>query len=384
MKIKLLIFIFTFFSFGFLSSQTTESLKKEADSLFYGQNYKKAIELYTQLILKQPKNYENYYDRANCYLYSKHYNKAIDDINKGLGLNPSLYYKSSFYNLKGYCFYYKDEFLRATEFLTKHIELNYDSYDSYLMRGDCLYRQKKHLEAISDFRYALKNPEIKNEDASVAIASIGFCFLDEGKVVSARKISDSLKTINGGYYRGKFLEGQISIAEKKYTDAISIFKFLYIKDSSYTEMIEKIGICYYYMGKYDSAIVNYKKALLFDSKSSYLNNQISWNYFLNKEFKTALPFANKAILLDSKSGAAYDTRGCVHYKLNNYIQAISDFNQSIKNDSTTLNSYYYRGWCYYKTNQKQLACKDWFKIKSFTPLEGEEPVSLLLSKYCNK
>merc|ERR1719187_1620630 len=63
--------------------------KEEGNKLYSAQNYTKAVELYTESILLDPKCPAYYGNRAAAYMMKKDYNKALEDARTANSLDPS-------------------------------------------------------------------------------------------------------------------------------------------------------------------------------------------------------------------------------------------------------------------------------------------------------
>ena len=70
-----------------VNTKTAEEWKLEGNQFFKAQSYCKAIDAYTQAILKDPKEPNYYNNRAACNIILKQYDEVIEDCDKALFLD---------------------------------------------------------------------------------------------------------------------------------------------------------------------------------------------------------------------------------------------------------------------------------------------------------
>ncbi|MCD6279358.1 tetratricopeptide repeat protein [Candidatus Micrarchaeota archaeon] len=119
-------------------------------------NYEKAIENYNMAIILNPHFSEAYFSRALSYYYLKNYDRAITDYSKSLELDPS---NPVIYNNLGDAYYRKQNFDRAIENYDKAIELNNKYLKAYYNRGLAYACKEDFDTAIENFDKVIKlNP----------------------------------------------------------------------------------------------------------------------------------------------------------------------------------------------------------------------------------
>ena len=128
----------------------------KGNAYFEKGQYEKAIENYNMAILLNPTFSESYFARALSYYYLKNFDKAIADYTKASELDPN---NPVIYNNKGDAYYRKKEFDKAIEDYEKAIMLNDKYLKAYYNRG-LSYACKEDFEsAIKDFTKVIElNP----------------------------------------------------------------------------------------------------------------------------------------------------------------------------------------------------------------------------------
>jgi cytochrome c-type biogenesis protein CcmH/NrfG len=91
-------------------------------------NYVAAIEIFTQILTKNPKKSSSYFGRAICYDAIESFDKAIDDYNKALEINP--YSFEVLYSL-GDAYYNNNELKKACKAYEKACDVNPNNADCW-------------------------------------------------------------------------------------------------------------------------------------------------------------------------------------------------------------------------------------------------------------
>lgn len=122
---------------------------------------------------------------------------------------------------------------------------------------------------------------------------------------------------------------------KKFAFILIIFFFclngIYAQRTSQIDSLVRIGIKLHDEKKYEEAIDIYKEALKIDSKSPLVNYEIAYSYFESKNYKKAIEFCNKVLKTDNKSVLpAYVVKGSSLDYQNKTDEAIEVFEGAIK------------------------------------------------------
>lgn len=121
------------------------------------EDYDRAIENYNMAIVLNPNFSEAYFNRGLSYYNKKNYDKAISDYNKSADLDPR---NPVIYNNRGDAFYRKQEFDNAILDYDKAISLNPKYLKAFYNRGLAYACQQDYEKAIEDFNKVIElNPE---------------------------------------------------------------------------------------------------------------------------------------------------------------------------------------------------------------------------------
>ncbi|MBD3879512.1 MAG: tetratricopeptide repeat protein [Quinella sp. 1Q5] len=358
----------------FLANQKFE----EANKLYYAKNYQEAIKLYDEL-LNFGGNASVYNNRGNAYLDLKQYERAIQDYDKAIQLNPNhemaynnrglAYgklgqkdkeiqdyesaiklnpnYAGSYYNRGGYYLELK-QYERAIQDYSKAIELNPILYQAYYNRGNVYLKGLEQYEqAIKDYSTAI----YINPDLYEAYVNRGISYALSGKPGNLEKaIEDATKAIqlNPKRVDAYMLRGNIYQAlgetEKSQADFAKGNEIIKNKANESLSMGEKL-----------------KKDV--EERLELEKQRDKEREERNKEREKQILKHTEAIALNPNDYYAYFYRGCEYIFMDQYERAIQDFDKAIEINPNFSYAYYNRGICYQQLGDEAKAQADFAKAK---------------------
>jgi tetratricopeptide (TPR) repeat protein len=122
-------------------------LNNRGNAYYYKGQYDRAIEDYNNAIELNPNYTHAYYNRGLAYYQKVQYDRAIEDYNNAIELNPNYTHA---YNNRGNAYYQKVQYDRAIEDYDKAIELNPNYTYAYNNRGNAYYGKGQYDRAIED------------------------------------------------------------------------------------------------------------------------------------------------------------------------------------------------------------------------------------------
>lgn len=202
---------------------STKELIEKGDIYFDKGRYQKALDNYNKALNLEPKNIDALICVGLCYRNLKEYDKAIEYYNTALEIEPD---NKTALNNKGYALEMKDQIEEALEMYKKSLEVD-PNYDMPLVNLTKIYIDKKDYEAaIKVYKNALK--------------------------------VDPINTAN-------------------WID---------------------LGRAYRFMEKYDKAIKAYSEALRLVPSNKIAWNNIGYVYFMQKEYEKAIDALTKSLEID--------------------------------------------------------------------------------------
>jgi len=162
----------------------------------------------------------SYYEKGNFYYEQGDYDRAIENYNMAIVLNPK--FLECYFN-RALCYYNKKNYDKAIEDYTKAIEIDPDNPLIYNNRGDAFYRKQDFEKAIADYNKAI--------------------------------------TLNPQYLKAYYNRGLAYASMQDYESGVENFTKVIELDPNFAEAYNARGLAYEFLEKYDEAIADYQKAL---------------------------------------------------------------------------------------------------------------------------
>ncbi len=290
-------------------NEKIENLRKKAYRLENEEKWDKLIPVATKLTeLEKEYHYQAiaYCTRGSAYLYRGEYDRALEDFNKVIELNPK---HADAYLSRGIAYSCKGNDDRSIADFTKTLGLNLKYVEAYYGRGIAYINKKDYNRAIANFT---KTIELTPE-----------------------------------YVDAYHNRGVAYIYKKDYDLAIADFTKAIELNSKHTDAYYNLGIAYRCKGKYSLSIADFTKAIELNPKhaDAYLNRGIA--YGLKDNNNRAIADFTKAVELNCEHVyAAYGGRGIAYIYKKDYDRAIENFNMAIELNPKYIDAYYDRGTTY--------------------------------------
>ena len=269
-------------------------------------NYDFAILCFTKILRNNPNNKikaEIYVVRSAAYREKGEYDKAFQDCNHAIYLEPTFTY-------------------------------------AYENRADTYQKIAEYDEAIADYNRTIASAP----NNSIAYCNRGCSYEKKGDydqalldcnkaILLSPKLADTYY-VRGDVYRAK---GQDDKAIEDYDQGIRLKPN--IIGAYYTR-----GNAYYRKGEYDKAIADFNQEILLNPKAAGAYNNRGVAYEAKGEYDKAIADFNETILLNPKLPGGYDSRGYAYERRCEYDKAIADFNQSILLNPKLPTGYNHLAW----------------------------------------
>jgi len=289
-------------------------------------DYDKAIEDFNQFIRLDPNNAGIYSNRGLAYTNKGDYDKAIEDFNKAISLDINDAY---IYGNRGIAYDKKGNIDRAIEDYNQAIKLDPNDALAYNNRGNAYGKIGDYDNAIADYNHAIK-----------------------------------LDPNYAGTYKNR---GIIYFIKSDFNKAIADYSHAIRLDPNDAGTYYLRGNIYKNKEDYDRAIADYNQTIKLapDEASAYNNRgeayQEKW------DFDKAIADYNEAIKLDPHYAAAYSNRAFAYLCIGDYERSIVDFNYVIRLNPNNFIAYFFRGLAYKAKGQTDLAVMDLETAISLNP-----------------
>ncbi|MCX6778017.1 MAG: tetratricopeptide repeat protein [Candidatus Micrarchaeota archaeon] len=167
-----------------------------------------------------PTDSRTYYHRGNDYYEKNDFDKAIENYNMAIVLNPN--FAEAYFN-RGLCYYNKKNYDRAIKDYDKSAELDPRNPIIYNNRGDAYYRKQDFEHAIADYDKAL--------------------------------------SLNDKYLKAFYNRGLAYACQQDYERAVEDFNKVIELNPEFSEAYHIRGLAFDYMQDYPKAIADYEKAV---------------------------------------------------------------------------------------------------------------------------
>ncbi len=163
---------------------------------------------------------KEYYYKGNDYYEKGSFDKAIENYNTAIILNPN--FPEAYFN-RGLCYYNKKDYDKSIKDYTKAADLDPDNPVIYNNRGDAHYRKQEYDKAIMDY--------------------------------------DKAVMLNNSYLKAYYNRGLAYAVLEDYDKAVEDFTKVVELDPDFAEAYYVRGLAFEYLENADKAIENYQKAL---------------------------------------------------------------------------------------------------------------------------
>jgi tetratricopeptide (TPR) repeat protein len=291
---KRLLFVFSVLGLGVMTGPGEAAAQSAADQCNRGNVEERIVGCST--FLKQNPKDKNvpviYQIRGSAWITKGEYDKAIDDFDQAIRLNPKL---APAYGSRGMAWGMKGNYDKAIADSSEAIRLDPKDAAAYRNRGTCWNYKGDYNKAIADWTESIR----LNPKDAINYSNRGSAWSNKGDY--AKAIADLNEAIR--------LDPKNAIA---YSNR---------------------GLAWRRQGDYDKAIANLNESIRLNPKNaiSYGNRGTAWNF--KGEYDKAIADFDEAIRLNPKLAALYNFRGTAWNKKGDADKAIADYKEAVRLNS---------------------------------------------------
>jgi len=340
-------------------------LYRRGDGFLKNDQYDKAIDDFNAAIKLDPKHSLAYSGRGTALLGKKQYDKAVDDFITAIALDPNY---APAYAGRGSVFLEKKQFDKAIDDFTRAVELdpnnalakdNLNKANAAKAASEAAAKAAAEEKARADAEAKLR----ADAEAKAAAEAEEKAKADaEAKRIAEAEAKAKAEADAADLYR----RGDESLKNKHFDKAIDDCTKAIALDPNNAGAYATRGEAFRMKSQYDKAIDDCTKAIALDPNNAGAYATRGEAFLENKQFDKAVDDFNKAIELDpncplkdnlnkakeelkkaaSTEAKAYLESGIAYREKGNCDQAIADLTQAIKLDPNNATAYFSRGLAY--------------------------------------
>lgn len=326
----------------------------------------KALAAYNDLLKADPANAYVHLSLAEYYRNQKQNEKAFEEIkiafkSKDLNIDTKIKILLSYYSITET---YTELKADADELCKIIVEVHPDDAKAFSMYGDFLYRDKKLLEARTQYRKAIAI----DKEKYLLWSQLLLIESELNDFVSMQRESKEAMELFPNQALPYFFNGAANIQLKNYKEAVAVLnegkEFVY-DDPIVVQFYANIGDAQNQLKNYTASDSAYSKALELDPNNVYVLNNYSYYLSLrNKDLEKAEAMSKKSNEIEPNNSSYQDTYGWILYQMKKYDDAKVWIGKAIdnggKNNGILLEHY---GDVLYKLGETENALKYWMDAK---------------------
>jgi len=218
---------------------------------------------------------------GNIYYNLKDYQKAIDEFDKAILLNP---YDNISYNTRGFVYYYLKEYRRAIDDYDIAILLDPDYSNTYIDRGIAYLKLKEYQRAIDDYNIAIQ----LDPDYAHAYNNRGVAYRKLKEYQKAIEDYDKAILVNPDFADAYYNRGNAYKDLKDYQSAIDYYDKAIELDPDFYTAYNNLGYAFIKQKKFSLAKKNLEKSKELDPDNSFVYIVFACYYTLQSQEELAL------------------------------------------------------------------------------------------------
>jgi tetratricopeptide (TPR) repeat protein len=300
-------------------------LGRGAAAQIYGKP-KEAIEIFTRILERNPKNSIARISRSNIYREQEDYPKAEEELQQVLRFDPEN--ATAYYNF-GVTLAAQNKLNAAAAAYRKAIEIDSTSAQAYYGLG-LIFRDQSNLnEAIAAYRKAIElDPKYGQPYYGLGFALINQNKLDEA-ILAFRKAIELAPELAGVAYSAI---GGVLIAQNKLDEAVVVLKKAIELDPKLASAHTGLGIVLFSQNKLDEAVAVLKKAIELNPEDALSHSTLGGTLILQKKWDEAVVALERAVKLNPKDALAYRYLGTILINQNRLDEAAEALKKAIELD----------------------------------------------------
>ncbi len=236
-------------------------------------------------------------------------------------------------------------YIKAIEFFSKAIELDYDEHDFYFDLAKTYIDIFWLDEALGVLKKSVNFSLIKNklENLDEKYFIIGWILIKKGEFSKAILNLNSIKENSKLFPKAQILIQIINLKNMNLAKAKNVLEEYLENEKDNPLLLDTLGSVYKELKLYKQAIDIYSKALRIYPDSVYYNLEIIDLLIDNKDYDEALIKINDFTKKYQNCANIFNSLARIYYRLNDLNKTLEALNHFIELDKNTAESYYFKG-----------------------------------------
>lgn len=284
---------------GKKEQRESKKLVEAADKELAKNNYKTALDSYTQAITLVPNNPYAHYRKASAHLYLKEYDAALNEFN----LAQSQGYKASdIAKVRWFLNYQAKNYDAAMADVVTALKDDPNNVDLMVALGDVNFAKSQFPAALDAYQKALvKKPDYGDLYYAIARTQGALGNLD-GQLSAA---GEAVKRRTRFLAESQYLIASTYQQQRKYDEALAAYQQAIAAKQDLHDAYRNMSEIYRIQGRFADAIDISKKGLAIFPLDADIYTDLSWYYSLSDRHDDAIQAAQSAIKIDSQRAMAF-------------------------------------------------------------------------------
>jgi len=274
-------------------------------------------------IADNPKDAKLYDQRAAWYLENKDPEKALNDVNQAIQLEPK---NSAYYRTLSDVYFAMGKIKNCEDALNKACEINPNDAEAILKLGELSFYQKDYKKT---FEFIDKAQKIDNLNAKADFMR-GMAFKDLGDTMKGVKSFEKAIEKDQQYFHA-YMQLGLLYSLKHSPLAIDYFNNALNINPKSIEALYALASYYQQNGDFSKAIEKYSIIIQIQPDYKYAHYNIGYIYLVElQSYNDAVKHFTDAIKIDPNYAEAYYNRGYAYELSGNLKNARDDYQQALK------------------------------------------------------
>ncbi|NTW57040.1 MAG: tetratricopeptide repeat protein [Chlorobiaceae bacterium] len=323
-------------------------------------NLSQAESLYSEVIRRQPANFDALFLLATAYAQQRRFEDALTLFDRAMRLNS---HHPETLNNRGNVLMELKRYEDAIASFDQSLSVRPGDAETYTNRGVALEKLERYEEAVTSYESAIT----LNPNNPLTYNNYGVVLQHLKKFDEALLIFDKAVQIKQNYAEAYNNRGNVLRELERYDDALESFDRALLCFRDYPEVFNNQGNTFLQMNRIEDAIYAYKKAVSLKPDYVEAYSNLGKALIKLKRYEESVHAYRKAIALKSDDPELYNSLGHVYFELKRYKNAIGSYENAVSVKPDYAEVYARLGFVYEKIKRYDFAVENYEKALVLKP-----------------